>query len=96
MGNTWTTETTYDLLASGHTLGVFQLESQGMRDTLRKVKPDCIEDIIALISLYRPGPMKNIDTFVARKEGREEIDYLHPDLQPVCRKPMVLSFIRNR
>ncbi len=73
----------YKLLASGQTLGVFQLESQGMRDTLRKVKPDCIEDIIALISLYRPGPMKNIDTYVARKEGREEIDYLHPDLKPV-------------
>ncbi len=76
----------YDLMASGQTLGVFQLESQGMRDTLRKVKPDCIEDIIALISLYRPGPMKNIDTYVARKEGREEIDFLHPDLEPVLRE----------
>lgn len=76
----------YKLLASGQTLGVFQLESQGMRDTLRKVKPDCIEDIIALISLYRPGPMKNIDTYVARKEGREEPDYLHPDLEPVLKE----------
>ena len=76
----------YELLASGQTLGVFQLESQGMRETLRKVKPDCIEDIIALISLYRPGPMKNIDTFVARKEGREEPDYLHPDLEEVLKE----------
>ena len=76
----------YELMASGQTLGVFQLESQGMRDTLRKVKPDCIEDIIALISLYRPGPMKNIDTYVARKEGREVPDYLHPDLEPVLKE----------
>ena len=76
----------YKLLSSGQTLGVFQLESQGMRDTLRKVKPDSIEDIIALISLYRPGPMKNIDTYVARKEGREEPDYLHPDLEPVLKE----------
>ncbi|MBF18035.1 MAG: DNA polymerase III subunit alpha [Hirschia sp.] len=76
----------YKLLTSGETLGVFQLESQGMRDTLRKVKPDCIEDIIALISLYRPGPMKNIDTYVARKEGRETPDYLHPDLEPVLKE----------
>ncbi|MFC7290483.1 DNA polymerase III subunit alpha [Hirschia litorea] len=80
---TFDDEEAYKLLSSGQTLGVFQLESTGMRDTLRKVKPDCIEDIIALISLYRPGPMKNIDTYVARKEGREEIDYLHDDLKPV-------------
>ncbi|WP_018996899.1 DNA polymerase III subunit alpha [Hirschia maritima] len=81
--HTFDDEEAYKLLSSGETLGVFQLESTGMRDTLRKVKPDCIEDIIALISLYRPGPMKNIDTYVARKEGREEIDYLHDDLKPV-------------
>lgn len=80
---TFDDEEAYKLLSSGYTLGVFQLESTGMRDTLRKVKPDCIEDIIALISLYRPGPMKNIDTYVARKEGRETIDYLHDDLKPV-------------
>lgn len=74
---------TYELLGAGTSIGVFQLESSGMRDTLRKLKPDNIEDIIALISLYRPGPMKNIDTYVARKFGHEEIDYLHEDLKPV-------------
>jgi len=74
---------TYELLGVGASIGVFQLESTGMRDTLRKLKPDSIEDIIALISLYRPGPMKNIDVYVDRKFGRAEPDYLHPDLKAV-------------
>lgn len=73
----------YELLASGHAIGVFQLESSGMRDTLKKMKPDAIEDLIALISLYRPGPMKNIDVYVDRKFGRAEVDCLHPDLEDV-------------
>ncbi|MBL8544025.1 MAG: DNA polymerase III subunit alpha [Hyphomonadaceae bacterium] len=73
----------YELLQSGLTFGVFQLEGQGMRDTLRKVKPTCLEDVIALISLYRPGPMKNIDRFANVKHGREDPDYLHPTLQPI-------------
>ncbi len=76
----------YELMASGQTLGVFQLEGQGMRDTLRKVRPNCIEDIIALISLYRPGPMKNIDTYVDAKFGRKDPDYLHPDLEEVLKE----------
>jgi DNA polymerase-3 subunit alpha len=74
---------TYELMQSGLTFGVFQLEGQGMRDTLRKVKPTCLEDVIALISLYRPGPMKNIDRFANVKHGREAPDYLHPTLQPI-------------
>jgi len=74
---------TYELLASGNAIGVFQLESSGMRDTLKKMKPDAIEDLIALISLYRPGPMKNIDVYVDRKFGRAEVDCLHPDLENV-------------
>jgi DNA polymerase-3 subunit alpha len=74
---------TYQLMQSGLTFGVFQLEGQGMRDTLRKVKPTCLEDVIALISLYRPGPMKNIDLFANVKHGREQPDYLHPTLQPI-------------
>ncbi|WP_421786710.1 DNA polymerase III subunit alpha [Hyphobacterium sp.] len=73
----------YDLLSTGAGIGVFQMESSGMRDTLAKMKPDKIEDLIALISLYRPGPMKNIDVYVDRKFGRAEVDYLHPDLKPV-------------
>jgi DNA polymerase-3 subunit alpha len=76
-------EATYKLMQSGLTFGVFQLEGQGMRDTLRKVKPTSLEDVIALISLYRPGPMKNIDRFANVKHGREQADYLHEKLKPV-------------
>ncbi len=76
----------YDLMSSGQTVGVFQLESQGMRDTLRKMRPESIEEITALISLYRPGPMDNIDTFVDCKFGRKPVDTLHPSLEPVLRE----------
>ncbi|MDR3507756.1 MAG: DNA polymerase III subunit alpha, partial [Caulobacteraceae bacterium] len=64
----------------------FQLEGQGMRDTLRKVRPGSIEDITALISLYRPGPMDNIDAFVDCKFGRKPMDTLHPSLEPVLKE----------
>ncbi len=74
---------TYELMASGQTLGVFQLEGQGMRDTLRKVKPGNLEDVIAIISLYRPGPMDNIPVYVAGKEDPKTIRYQHPDLEPI-------------
>jgi DNA polymerase-3 subunit alpha len=74
---------TYDLLSSGNTVGVFQLESAGMRDVLRKMKPDRFGDIVALVALYRPGPMDNIPKFIAVKEGKEKPDYLHPKLQPI-------------
>jgi len=77
---------TFELLTTGHSIGVFQLESSGMRDTLKKMKPDAIEDLIALISLYRPGPMKNIDVYVDRKFGRAEVDCLHPDLEGVLQE----------
>ena len=77
---------TYELMASGQTIGVFQLESQGMRDTLRKMRCASIEEITALISLYRPGPMDNIDTFIDCKMGRREVDYLHPLLEPILRE----------
>ncbi|HAQ36177.1 MAG TPA: DNA polymerase III subunit alpha [Alphaproteobacteria bacterium] len=73
----------YDMLGTGAAIGVFQLESTGMRDTLKKMKPDKIEDLIALISLYRPGPMKNIDVYVDRKFGRLDVDYMHPKLKDV-------------
>ncbi|MBI1338706.1 DNA polymerase III subunit alpha [bacterium] len=89
LGNGWETldnKAAYELMASGLTLGVFQLEGQGMRDTLKKVRPGVIEDVIALISLYRPGPMKNIDTYVDAKFGRRDPDYLHPDLEPVLKE----------
>ncbi len=73
----------YENLAEGLSAGVFQLESSGMRDVLRKMAPDSIEELTALISLYRPGPMKNIDTYVDRKFGRLEIEYPHPDLKDI-------------
>ncbi len=71
---------TYEMLGRGNAMGVFQLESAGMRDALRSLKPDCIEDIIALVALYRPGPMDNIPRYIACKHGREKPDYLHPML----------------
>ncbi|WP_298744280.1 DNA polymerase III subunit alpha [uncultured Brevundimonas sp.] len=74
---------TYELMASGQTVGVFQLESQGMRDTLRKMRCGSIEEITALISLYRPGPMEMIDTYIDRKFGRQAVDCLHPSLVEV-------------
>ena len=71
---------TYEMLGSGAAMGIFQLESAGMRDALRNLKPDCIEDIIALVALYRPGPMDNIPRYIACKHGSEQPDYLHPML----------------
>ncbi len=82
----WDDPEVYKLLARGDTVGVFQLESEGMRRTLSAVRPTCFEDIIALVSLYRPGPMDNIPTFGARKNGREAISYPHPLLEPVLKE----------
>lgn len=73
----------YDLMSSGISTGVFQLESTGMKDVLRKMKPNRFEDIIALVALYRPGPMDNIPKYISTKDGGEEPDYLHPKLQPI-------------
>jgi DNA polymerase-3 subunit alpha len=74
---------TYKMLSKGDTVGVFQLESQGMRDLIRRLKPDRIEDIIALVALYRPGPMDSIPRYIACKNGREEVSYTHPMLEPI-------------
>ncbi|MGE3150159.1 MAG: DNA polymerase III subunit alpha, partial [Pseudorhodoplanes sp.] len=77
---------TYDLLARAEAVGIFQLESQGMRRALLDMKPDRFEDIIALVALYRPGPMANIPTYCARKHGYEQPDYIHPKLEPILRE----------
>jgi DNA polymerase-3 subunit alpha len=74
---------TYRLYSVGDTAGVFQVEGAGMRRALVDMKPDRFEDIIALVALYRPGPMENIPTFCARKRGDEEIEYPHPELSKV-------------
>ncbi len=72
---------TYQLLSDARTLGVFQLESSGMRDALQRLKPERIEDIIAMVALYRPGPMDLIPDFVNRKHGRADITYEHPAME---------------
>ncbi|KQZ00986.1 DNA polymerase III subunit alpha [Pseudolabrys sp. Root1462] len=77
---------TYELLARAEAVGVFQLESQGMRRALLDMQPDRFEDIIALVALYRPGPMANIPTYCARKHGLETPDYIHPKLEPVLKE----------
>ncbi|MBD3347801.1 MAG: DNA polymerase III subunit alpha [Candidatus Eisenbacteria bacterium] len=78
-------EETYELLGSGQTVGVFQLESSGMRDLVRKMKPERIEDIIAVNALFRPGPLRSgmVDDFVKRKHGRQKVTYVHPKLEEV-------------
>jgi DNA polymerase-3 subunit alpha len=77
---------TYDLLSRAEAVGVFQLESAGMRRALLDMKPDRFEDIIALVALYRPGPMANIPTYCARKHELEKPDYIHPKLEPVLKE----------
>jgi DNA polymerase-3 subunit alpha len=77
---------TYDLLARAEAVGVFQLESQGMRRALLDMRPDRFEDIIALVALYRPGPMANIPTYCARKHEMEKPDYIHPKLEPILKE----------
>jgi DNA polymerase-3 subunit alpha len=73
----------YELLSKADTVGVFQLESTGMRESLKRLKPDRFEDIIAMVALYRPGPMDNIPTYINRKHGEEPVDYPHAMIQPI-------------
>ncbi len=75
----------FELLSSGNTVGLFQLESSGMRDALTNMKPNHLEDIIALVALYRPGPMSNIPTYNDCKHGRQKPDYLHPLLEKILK-----------
>ena len=82
----WDDPAVYELLQRGDTVGVFQLESEGMRRTLAAVRPTGFGDIVALVSLYRPGPMDNIPLFGARKNGRERIEYPHPLLEDVLKE----------
>lgn len=79
---------TFRLLQAGQTTGVFQLESHGMKELIKKLKPDCFEDIIALVALYRPGPLGSgmVDDFVNRKHGRQAVVYPHPKLEMVLKE----------
>src|SRR5205814_367486 len=74
---------TYEMLAKGEATGVFQFESSGMREALRQVKPTEFEDLIALVALYRPGPMQYIPNYAARKAGREVVTFIDPRLKPI-------------
>jgi DNA polymerase-3 subunit alpha len=76
----------YELLAKADTAGVFQLESTGMRESLKRLKPDRFEDIIAMVALYRPGPMDNIPTYINRKHNEEPVDCLHPMLEGILKE----------
>ncbi|HTC85208.1 MAG TPA: DNA polymerase III subunit alpha, partial [Candidatus Acidoferrum sp.] len=79
-------KTTFDLLASGETTGVFQLESAGMRRYIRELQPSSVYDLAAMVALYRPGPMDNIPAYIRRKHGKEPVTYLHPLLEPYLNK----------
>jgi DNA polymerase-3 subunit alpha len=73
----------YELLSSGEVMGIFQVEGAGMRRVLTELRPTHFEDVVAVLALYRPGPMQFIDNYVARKHGREEVTYIHPRLKPI-------------
>ena len=77
---------TFDILSEGKSLGIFQLESGGMKEVLKGLKPDRFEDIIAIVALYRPGPMENIPTYISRKHGVQEVEYMHPDLEGILKE----------
>ena len=82
---------TYQLLQKAETTAVFQLESRGMKELIKKLKPDCLEDLIALVALFRPGPLQSgmVDDFINRKHGRAEVSYPHPDYQYEGLKPVL-------
>src|SRR3989475_2083445 len=77
---------TYELLSAGDTHGVFQLEGAGMRRMLMDMRPQSFGDVSAAVALFRPGPMVNIPAFIARKQGREPIEYMHERLGPLLRE----------
>jgi DNA polymerase-3 subunit alpha len=79
-------QNTFELLRQGKTIGVFQLESKGMTEYLKRLKPEKLEDIVVLLALYRPGPLELIPSFIRRKFGKEEINYLHPKLEPILKE----------
>ena len=75
----------YEMISRGDTTGVFQMESSGFREVIKKLQPDCLEDMIAAVALYRPGPLEGgmVDDFIDRKHGRKKVEYPHPSLEPI-------------
>ena len=76
-------DSVYEMLRDQKSIGVFQIESEGMRKVLAQVKPTCFDDIIAIVALYRPGPMQYISTYADRKAGKEAVDYVHPNAEKI-------------
>ena len=87
---------TYKLLQKAETIGVFQLESSGMRGYLKQLKPSKFEDLVAMVALYRPGPMQFIPEYIARKEKRKKIEYIHPKLKPVLESTYGLPIFQEQ
>ena len=87
---------TYDMLARGEATGVFQFESSGMREALRQVRPTRFEDLVALVALYRPGPMQNIPVYAARKNGREAVTYPDPRLEGILAETMGITVYQEQ
>ncbi|HEX9015639.1 MAG TPA: DNA polymerase III subunit alpha [Chloroflexota bacterium] len=77
---------TFDMLSQGETTGIFQLEGGGMRRWVRELKPSSVQHLMAIVALYRPGPMASIPTYIARKDGRERIEYIHPKLESILKE----------
>jgi DNA polymerase-3 subunit alpha len=76
----------YELISSGNTTAIFQIESSGFKDFLSRLKPTCLEDIVAAVSLYRPGPMDSIGKFIENKHNPEKIVFAHPLLEPILQQ----------
>lgn len=87
---------TFELFQAGNTTGVFQLESGGMKRYLKQLKPTELEDIIAMVSLYRPGPMEFIPDFIAGKHGRKKVSYLHPKLEPILKNTYGIAIYQEQ
>src|SRR3546814_4665004 len=87
----------YKLLSDGNTTAVFQLESRGMKELLKNLRPNTFEDVIAMLALYRPGPLESgmVVDFVNRKHGRAEVDYFPPDLEPVLQSTFGVIVYRS-
>lgn len=86
----------FEIFSNGETIGIFQFESSGMREYLKKLHPECLDDLIAMNALYRPGPMDMIQDFIDRKQGRKRIEYLHPLLEPILKETYGIAIYQEQ
>ncbi len=89
---------TFSMLCQSSTTAIFQLESRGMKELVKRLQPDVFEEIMALVALFRPGPLQSgmVDDFINRKHGQAKVEFPHPDLSPLFEKPMVLFCIKSK